>query len=401
MKSMKKISAVLLVIAVIFSCFSMSFTAFAADTTLKTLKLLGTRSGYIVENRSKSFSFNVPISSTVYATFTGKDTLNKGDGSFTPYKVKVTIKDSDNSVVKSTTVTIDNKTRTDKRVFADLKKGDYKIIIKSALDVPETFYNVTVYEKLTKEYPTTSLKLNRSSITVKYDNEDNIPVLKATQAPFYTTDDLTWSTSNKNVATVKNGRITPVNLGTATITAKSGTKTAKCTVNIKSLSFHALTGSSTYLKKYVKYIKNYEGGTWYTSDKKIATVSSSGKFTPKQPGICTITYKTPDERYYKFLIYVTDPVAITDYNFYSSSNGEALVFQLTNLSEKKVNFVKIRLIEYDYNGNTINDTYRYFKDKNILSGNYSTLRCEIKPAAYTFQAYVTEIHFTDGSVWNK
>ena len=45
---------------------------------------------------------------------------------------------------------------------------------------------------------------------------------------------MTWSSSNKKVATVdKSGKVTAVAEGTAKITAKAGDKTATCTVTVE------------------------------------------------------------------------------------------------------------------------------------------------------------------------
>ena len=43
---------------------------------------------------------------------------------------------------------------------------------------------------------------------------------------------VTWSSSNPSVATVNGGKVTAVKAGTATITAKSGEKSATCAVTV-------------------------------------------------------------------------------------------------------------------------------------------------------------------------
>ena len=45
---------------------------------------------------------------------------------------------------------------------------------------------------------------------------------------------VTWSSSDSSVATVKNGKVTGVKAGTATIKATANGRSAKCTVNVSS-----------------------------------------------------------------------------------------------------------------------------------------------------------------------
>lgn len=56
--------------------------------------------------------------------------------------------------------------------------------------------------------------------------------LTAALTPADTTDVLTWTTSDQNVASVSNGVITAVGIGTATITAICGNRSATCIVDV-------------------------------------------------------------------------------------------------------------------------------------------------------------------------
>lgn len=74
----------------------------------------------------------------------------------------------------------------------------------------------------------TGITLNKSNIT---SNEiDVTEALVATVTPVDCTEQVTWQTSDATVATVSNGTVTIVGLGTATITATCGNYSATCNV---------------------------------------------------------------------------------------------------------------------------------------------------------------------------
>ena len=156
--------------------------------------------------------------------------------------------------------------------------------------------------KVTVKTPPTSVKLNKTSLTI---GKGKTATLKATVNPTknVTSKTVTWTTSNKNVVTVKNGKITAKKVGTATITAKTvNGKIAKCKVTVKNLpskvklnktkaSIEA-DGSVTLKATVSPTNVTSKKVTWSSSNKNIATVNSSGKVTAKKPGTVTITAKT-------------------------------------------------------------------------------------------------------------
>ena len=79
--------------------------------------------------------------------------------------------------------------------------------------------------------PTTSIKIDQSDYTVDLSNGVTTKQLTATTDPKGAS--VSWSSSDKSVATVSSkGVVTPKKAGKATITAKSGTKTASITVTV-------------------------------------------------------------------------------------------------------------------------------------------------------------------------
>lgn len=99
-----------------------------------------------------------------------------------------------------------------------------------------------------------------------------------------------WSTSNKRIATVSsNGVVKGISKGTATIYAKNGGKTYKCKVVVKNPSM-TRKSITPFAKQTYKLGVNGGSGKikWSSSNKKIATVSSSGVVTAKKTGSCKI-----------------------------------------------------------------------------------------------------------------
>lgn len=145
--------------------------------------------------------------------------------------------------------------------------------------------------KVTVKKPTISL--NKTSVTIK---KGSTLSLKATVKG--SSQKVTWKSSNKKVATVKNGKVTAKKAGTVTITAKANGVTAKCKVTVKNvpvtikLSASSLTvykGNTAALKATVT--GSNSSVKWSSSNAAVASVSSKGKITGKSKGSTVITAK--------------------------------------------------------------------------------------------------------------
>ena len=76
-----------------------------------------------------------------------------------------------------------------------------------------------------------SVTLNKTELTLEVGGEET---LTATVAPDDATDKaVTRSSDSTAIATVENGKVTAIAVGTATITAKAGDKTDTCSVTVK------------------------------------------------------------------------------------------------------------------------------------------------------------------------
>lgn len=127
--------------------------------------------------------------------------------------------------------------------------------------------------------------------------------LTAILTPENDTMTVNWESSDTNIATVdKNGVVTSVNKGTATITASlSNGEKATCVVTVKkypdSISLNKTStilgvGQTYTLKTIVTPADAYTTYSWSSSAKTVATVNSNGKVTAKKVGTATIKVKT-------------------------------------------------------------------------------------------------------------
>ena len=131
-------------------------------------------------------------------------------------------------------------------------------------------------------------------------------VLTAVVAPDNATyNTVVWKTSDKNIATVNNGVVTTVGVGSATITAISDEQSATCEVKVKSIPVTDITinhptatlvvGDSLVLTAVVAPDNATDKTvTWTTSEVKVAIVED-GVVTAVGAGTATITAKAGDK----------------------------------------------------------------------------------------------------------
>ncbi|MDO4547578.1 MAG: CapA family protein [Clostridia bacterium] len=82
-----------------------------------------------------------------------------------------------------------------------------------------------------KTVPVKTVTLDQSSVTMEM---SETATLTATVKPLGATDPtVTWTSSDESIATVEDGVVTAVSSGKATITAKAGNVSAKCTIKVR------------------------------------------------------------------------------------------------------------------------------------------------------------------------
>lgn len=129
--------------------------------------------------------------------------------------------------------------------------------------------------------------------------------LTATISPASLSVPISWSSSNSSVASVKDGLVTALSVGEATITASAGDKDASCVITVSKPAATSVTineenlaltlGDTATLTVTILPVRFADHAvTWSSSDEKVATVDSNGKVTAIEKGTATITAKVDE-----------------------------------------------------------------------------------------------------------
>ena len=187
-----------------------------------------------------------------------------------------------------------------------------------ASDPNTTGTKVFIQQLVKQDVAVNSVRLDKTSLDL---NIGNTAKLTATVSPSDAANkNITWTTSNSSVATVKDGTVTAVAAGTATITASSNNgKTASCTVTVTdpnvevtgiSLNKTSATitkGSSLTLTATITPSNATDKTVTWSTDKSYVASVSNGKVNANSPGTATITAKTSNGKKATCTITVKDP----------------------------------------------------------------------------------------------
>jgi len=160
--------------------------------------------------------------------------------------------------------------------------------------------NITV---TAKTVAITGIKLSHTTARLK---EGESFTLKATLQPSGAGGNITWSSSNKNIATVdSNGKVKAIKAGEVNIIAKAGGKEAKCVLTVTTQKASAVNvtsvkldrssadisvGSTIVLKATVEPSNATEKTVkWSSSNTSVATVDANGAVTANASGSAVIT----------------------------------------------------------------------------------------------------------------
>lgn len=154
-----------------------------------------------------------------------------------------------------------------------------------------------------KTVKTTAITLSPSG-TIKLTVGDSTDI-KATREPWNSTQSVKWSSSDKAVATVRNGVVKAKGEGTATITAKSGTKKARVKVKVASKevettnitlspsrTIQLAVGGRKTIKATIEPEDSTQSVKWSSSNEEVAKVNRKGVVIAQGEGTARITAKS-------------------------------------------------------------------------------------------------------------
>ena len=152
------------------------------------------------------------------------------------------------------------------------------------------------------QVPVSSITINKTGIVLETGASEK---LTATVLPANATDkSVSWTSSAASVATVDaSGRVTAVGMGTATITATAGGKSANCTVTVTQIMVSSITvsdagvdvgGKVTLVAAVLPDNAADKSVVWTSDDAEVATVSSTGVVSGHRAGIAKITVTAND-----------------------------------------------------------------------------------------------------------
>ena len=294
-----------------------------------------------------------------------KVNINKKSGSISYLNKSITKTQGDQAFTNVLTKTGDgiiNYSSSDNKVATIDKNGKVTIlssgntVIKAIVidgenyfyNIKEASYTLTVNKKIIN-IPITSISLNKTSGTKYIGETENLIV---SYNPSNTTDNksITWTTSNKKVATINNGVVKAVGVGNAVITAKVMNKTATYNINVKKKENRPITYKYTYdsSKKIIFKLNNNVNINTFKNNLNYSSIIKSNNNILKDNDLIrtnmTITY-TDDE----------GNVQIYNTSVLGDVNGDGNINAL--------DYVKIK--------NHIMNTKKILKDVFILSADYN------------------------------
>ena len=256
---------------------------------------------------------------------------------------------------------------------------------------------------------TVTVKINPTEIRLNYSklvldkNSSNIPKLEATILPdtTYVNNSIVWDSSNKNVVTVENGKLTLIGNGKTQITAKTENGlTATCDVTVQT-SITSIAVSSTSKKMEVNQTAQLtatvtpadatEKVQWTSSNTDVATVNNTGLVTAKTSGTVTITVKNANGT--KLVTCVVDVIDGYLLGRGNTNSSEGIITKIDSNGEK-VWDKHLKKID----DNRFEDGYGHvYAITPTSDGGYLLGRCNTNSS----EGIITKIDSNGEKVWDK
>ncbi|MBR3277918.1 MAG: leucine-rich repeat protein [Lachnospiraceae bacterium] len=219
---------------------------------------------------------------------------------------------------------------------------------------------------------------------------------------------VTWTSSDKKVATVKDGKVTALYVGKCTITAqiKDGKKlTCRVTVTDEArLSRTKLTISNIDSDR-IKLIGGLNRKvTWSTSNKNVVEITKSDNESASikagKNGTATITAKIAGGKTLKCAVTVVDPLTIkVDYTDEESVYNELWVYFI-NHSNKKITYVTLDIAQYNNRGDKLKSPYDYYYlNENVWPHDDLHHYYWVNDDTKKVKIRITEVTFADKTTW--
>lgn len=217
------------------------------------------------------------------------------------------------------------------------KNGNVQALKGGTTTITASANGISVSCVVTVKAPATSLTLSSEAQTLAV---GNYVVLKANVLPEDFTDTLVWESSDESVAQVdENGRVTAMNIGTATIRATAGSCSAQCVITVTkavpvtgiSLDVEAKTLDKGETDRLYVTVAPADATTmpeWSSSKPSVVSVDESGNIKALKAGNALITVSADG---ISASCMVTVRVPATSIELYQASAmmkvGESMVLQ--------------------------------------------------------------------------
>lgn len=222
-----------------------------------------------------------------------------------------------------------------------------------------------------------SVKINKKKLTLNVKEKYTLKIKG-------TSKKVKWTSSDKKIATISSkGKVTAKKKGNVTITAKVGGKKYKCKIKVeKPVLNKTTTKIAINQKEKLMVAGTTQKIKWSSENKKIATVNSKGKITPKKLGTTKIVAKIGNTKY-KCKVKVVKKSYKSNIQLSYNRVNEDILIKIKNNNSCKI----------DYVGISIN----FYKNGALVEHNYTNQVCIVKNGTAYAETHVPQVKKADGS----